>query len=98
MVDYLADNAADELLARILRIQHALGELSRRLPRTDVQASSAGGEVVVSVDRSGGLTALWLAPGVTACFTDKALERLINDTVRTAVDMATSKRPPAMSA
>jgi hypothetical protein len=97
-VDYLPDNTADELLAWIRRIQHALGELSRRLPRTDVRVSSAGGEVVVSVDSNGGLAALWLAPGVTARFTCKALERLINDTVRTAVDTATTKRSPAMSA
>jgi hypothetical protein len=97
-MDYLPDNTADELLARIRRIQHTLGELGRRLPMTDVQVSSAGAEVVVSVDRCGGLAALWLAPGVTVRFTYKALESLINDTVRTAVDIATTTRPPAISA
>src|SRR6478735_2856054 len=45
-------------------------------------------EVVVSVDRHGRLMSLQLASSSTARFTCEALECLINDTVRAAVDLA----------
>ena len=48
----------------------------------------SGGEVVVSVDRHGRLMSLKLASGSTARFTYEALERLINDTLHAAVDLA----------
>ena len=50
--------------------------------------SSAGGEVVVSVDRHGRLVALQLAPGTTARLTCEVLELLINATLCRAVDLA----------
>jgi hypothetical protein len=56
-------------------------ELERRLPSDGVRMVSAGGEVVVSVDRVGRLVALQLAPGSTATFTCATLERLINETL-----------------
>ena len=73
---------------RIGRIRTVVDELQRRTPSTEVRVSSAGGEVVLSVDRHGRLTSLQLAPGSTVRFTCEALERLINDTLCAAVDLA----------
>jgi YD repeat-containing protein len=65
-----------------------VNKLQRQSPSTEVRVSSAGGEVVVSVDRHGRLMSLKLASGSTARFTYDALERLINDTLDAAVDLA----------
>lgn len=72
---------AERVAARIGRLRGAVQELERRLPSDGVQMVSAGGEVVVSVDRVGRLVALQLAPGSTATFTCATLERLINETL-----------------
>ena len=60
-MDDEARTLAASVAARIGCIQAAVDKLQRRLPRTDVRVSSAGGEVVVSVDRHGRLVALQLA-------------------------------------
>jgi YD repeat-containing protein len=84
---------AVELAARIEEIvEGVLVELKRRFATADVEVISVGGDVAVSVDRSGRLVELRLAAGSTARFTYDALERLINDTLNTAVDIATQHR------
>jgi hypothetical protein len=79
---------ATQVSDRIERIRAVVDELQRRSPSMEVRVSSAGGEVVVSVDRHGRLMSLQLASSSTARFTCEALECLINDTVRAAVDLA----------
>lgn len=86
-MDHLA-GLATQVADRIGRIRSMVDELQRRSPSMEVRVSSAGGEVLVSVDRHGRLTSLQLAPGSTARFTCEALECLINDTLRVAVDLA----------
>jgi YbaB/EbfC DNA-binding family len=83
-----AAGIATQVADRIGRIRSVVDDLQRRSPSMEVRASSAGGEVLVSVDRHGRLTSLQLAPGSTARFTCEALECLINDTLRVAVDLA----------
>jgi YD repeat-containing protein len=83
-----AAGLATQVADRIGRIRTVVDELQRRSPSTEVRVSSAGGEVVVSVDRHGRLMSLQLASGSTVRFTYEALERLINDTLRAAVDLA----------
>lgn len=51
---------------RIERIRAVVDELQRRSPSMEVRVSSAGGEVVVSVDRHGRLMSLQLASSSTA--------------------------------
>ena len=87
-MDDEARTLAASVAARIGCIQAAVDKLQRRLPRTDIRVSSAGGEVVVSVDRHGRLVALQLAPGTTARLTCEVLELLINATLCRAVDLA----------
>ncbi|WP_413467971.1 YbaB/EbfC family nucleoid-associated protein [Mycobacterium sp. RTGN4] len=79
---------ATQVADRIGRIRTAVNELQRRSPSTEVRVSSAGGEVVVSVDRHGRLISLKLTSGSTVHFTYEALERLINDTLHAAVELA----------
>ena len=80
---------ATQVSDRIERIRAVVDELQRRSPSMEVRVSSAGGEVVVvSVDRHGRLMSLQLASSSTARFTCEALECLINDTMRAAVDLA----------
>jgi YD repeat-containing protein len=79
---------ATQVADRIGRIRTVVNELQRRSPGTEVRVSSAGGDVMVSVDRHGRLMSLKLASGSTARFTYDALERLINDTLDAAVDLA----------
>lgn len=86
-MDHLA-GLATQVADRIGRIRSVVDELQRRSPSMEVRVSSAGGEVLVSVDRHGRLASLQLAPGSTARFTCEALECLINDTLRVAVDLA----------
>jgi hypothetical protein len=86
-MDHAAGVAA-QVADRIGRIRVLVDELQRRSPSMEVRVSSAGGEVVVSVDRHGRLMSLQLASGSTVCFTCEALERLINETLRAAVDLA----------
>src|ERR1700731_1001537 len=86
-MDHVA-GLATQVADRIGRIRAGGDELQRRSPRTEVRVSSAGGDVVVSVDRHGRLMSLQLASGSTVRFTCDALERLINDTFRVAVDLA----------
>lgn len=83
---------------RIERIRLLVDELQRRSPSAEVHVSSAGGEVMVSVDRRGRLMSLKLASGTTACFTSDALENLINDTLRAAVDLAARPDRQSVSA
>ena len=87
-MNHLTD-LATEVAARIRRTQAAVDELQRRSPSPDVRASSRGGEVVVSVNERGRLVGLQLAPGLTSRMTCEALECLLNDTLRTAVDRTT---------
>jgi len=87
-MDHVA-GIATKVADRIGRIRTVVDELQRRSPTTEVRVSSAGGEVVVSVDRHGRLMSLQLASGSTGRYTYEALERLINQTLRTAVDLAT---------
>jgi DNA-binding protein YbaB len=87
-MDDEAEILAASVAATIGCIQAAVDKLQRRLPDTDVWVSSAGGEVVVSVDRHGRLVALQLASEVTASVTCEVLECLINATLRRAVDLA----------
>ena len=90
-----ARTLAASVAVRIGCIQAAVDKLQRRLPGTDVWVSSAGGEVVVSVDRHGRLVALQLASGATARLTCEVLELLINATLCRAVDLAVgAKRSP----
>ena len=86
-MDHVA-GLATQVADRIGRIRAVVDELQRRSPSREVRVSSAGGEVVVSVDRHGRLMSLKLASGSTVSFTCDALERLINDTLRVAVDLA----------
>ena len=86
-MDHVA-GLATQVADRIGRIRAVVDELQRRSPSTEVRVSSAGGEVLVSVDGHGRLMFLQLAPGSTARFTCDALEWLINDTLRVAVDLA----------
>jgi hypothetical protein len=86
-MDHVA-GLATQVADRIGRIRAGVDELHRRSPSTEVRVSSAGGEVVVSVDRHGRLMSLQLASGSTARFTCEALECLINDTLHVAVDLA----------
>jgi YD repeat-containing protein len=86
-MDHVA-GLATQVADRIGRIRTVVNELQRRSPSTEVRVSSAGGEVVVSVDRYGRLMSLKLASGSTVRFTYEALERLINDTLHAAVDLA----------
>jgi hypothetical protein len=86
-MDHVA-GLATQVADRIGRIRTVVDELRRRSPSTEVRVSSAGGEVLVSVDRYGRLMSLQLAPGSTVRFTCEALECLINDTLRVAVDLA----------
>ncbi len=79
---------ADELMARLDRVQVALAELQHRSNR--VRVASAGGEVEVYVDSAGRLVDLRLAPTATAHLAHERLEALINDTWRAAVDAASS--------
>jgi YD repeat-containing protein len=79
---------ATQVANRIGRIRAVVDELQRQSPSTEVRVSSAGGEVVVSVDRHGRLLSVQLASGSTVRFTCEVLERLINDTLRAAVDLA----------
>ena len=83
-----AAGIATQVADRIGRIRAAVDELRRRSPSMEVRVSSAGGEVVVSVDRHGRLMSLQLASGSTVRFTCEALEGLINDTLCAAVDLA----------
>jgi YbaB/EbfC DNA-binding family len=94
-MDDEAGTLAGSVAARIGCIQATVNKLQRRLPGTDVWVSSAGGEVVVSVDRYGRLVALQLASGATARLSCEVLECLINATLRRAVDLAVgAKRSP----
>ncbi|MFG1930646.1 hypothetical protein ACGFK1_08295 [Mycobacterium sp. NPDC048908] len=86
-MDHVAGIAA-QVADRIGRIRSAVDELQRQSPSSEVRVSSAGGEVLVSVDRLGRLMSIQLAPGSTVRFTCDALECLINDTLRVAVDLA----------
>jgi YbaB/EbfC DNA-binding family len=96
-MDHLTALATD-VAARIRRTQAAVDELQRRLPRPGSQVSSSGDEVVVSVNEHGRLVELQLASGLTARMTCAALECLINDTLRTAVDLAVRTDRRLMSA
>lgn len=79
---------ADELIARLDRVQVALDALQHRSNR--VRMVSAGGEVEVYVDSAGRLVDLRLAPTATAHLAYEPLEVLINDTWRAAIDAASS--------
>jgi hypothetical protein len=94
-MDDEAGTLAVPVAARIDCIRAAVDKLQRRLPSTDVRVSSAGGEVVVSVDRHGRLVALQLASGTTARLTCENLELLINAALCRAVNLAVgAKRSP----
>jgi hypothetical protein len=86
---------AEHVEARIARLRRAVHELERRFAGDHVQAASQGGEVVVSVDASGRLLGLQLAPGLTGRLTCTTLERLINETICAAVTVATRADRPA---
>lgn len=84
-----------EIAARIGRTQASVAELQRRLPSVGVRVSSAGGEVVVSVNEQGRLMALQLESDLTDRVSCDALEGLINNTLRVAVDLAGAHRATA---
>jgi hypothetical protein len=77
-----------------VRIAERIGRLSGAIHRlrearsNEIRAGSPDRDVEVSVDDGGRLVWLWLAPGTTTRFTSEALEELINDTLREAVDLA----------
>lgn len=50
-----------------------------------VEVASAGGDVVVSVDGTGRLVSLWLAPGCVTGYSSAELEQLINSVLGAAV-------------
>jgi len=81
-----------ELAVRIAERIGRLSDVTRRLNRGGrsnvIRAESANRDVAVSVDHDGRLVWLWLVPGTTARLTGEALQRLINDTLREAVDLA----------
>ena len=81
-----------EIADRIGRTQASVAELQRRLPSVGVRVSSAGGEVVVSVNEQGRLMALQLESDLTDRVSCDALESLINNTLRVAVDLAGAHR------
>lgn len=90
-MDHLAESnpvVAARLSGRIERLRCALNRLRQEGVSTDIRVESPGGDVAVSVDRGGRLVALWLAPGSTHRFTHQALECLINDALRAAVEFA----------
>jgi hypothetical protein len=79
---------AEQVEARIARLRCAVHDLELRFAGVHVQVTSEGGEVMVSVDASGQLVALHLAPGLTGRLTRATLERLINETICAAVTVA----------
>jgi hypothetical protein len=79
---------AEHFEARIARLRCAIRDLELRLGSVRVQAASEGGEVVVSVDASGRLLGLQLAPGLTGRLACATLERLINETICAALTVA----------
>jgi hypothetical protein len=79
---------AEQVEARIARLRCAVHDLELRFAGVRVQAASEGGEVVVSVDANGRLVGLHLAPGLTGRITCATLERLINETICSAVTVA----------
>ena len=79
---------AEQVEARIARLRCAVHALELRFAGVHVQVTSEGGEVMVSVDASGQLVALHLAPGLTGRLTRATLERLINETICAAVTVA----------
>ena len=81
---------AARIAERIGRLRDALHRLYPSLQSDEIRAESANCDVALSVDRGGRLVWLWLAPGTTTRFTSEALEGLINDTLREAVDLAFS--------
>jgi hypothetical protein len=79
---------AEQVEARIARLRCAVHDLELRFAGVRVQATSEGGEVMVSVDASGRLVGLHLTPGLTGRLTCATLERLINETICAAVTVA----------
>jgi hypothetical protein len=95
-MDHLPESGrvlAERVAARIERLRGAVQELERRFPSDAVQMASAGGEVVVSVDRGGRLVGLQLAPGSTSSFTCANLEHLINETLCAAAVCVDRRQP-----
>ncbi len=79
---------AEQIEARIARLRCAVHDLELRFAGVHVQAMSEGGEVMVSVDASGRLVGLHLAPGLTGRLPCATLERLINEIICAAVTVA----------
>ncbi len=92
MDDQAGDSRLRSVADRIEELEWVLVELKRRFATANVEVISAGGDVAAAVDPSGRLVELQLAPGSTTRFTCNALERLINDTLNAAVDIATQRR------
>ena len=76
---------------RLDRLYERLDEINVAWARLNVQAEGGDGDVVVSVNDKGQLTALSLADGCTVRYTHLALEELINATLRAAVKVAAAE-------
>lgn len=79
-------------VARIERVQQTLRNLRKKWASVDVHMESANGDVQLTVNHHGRLTALSLAPGCTTRYTNEALEQVISTTLRAAVTDAYAER------
>ncbi len=79
-------------VARIERVQQTLRDLRKKWASIDVHMESANGDVQLTVNHHGRLTALSLAPGCTTRYTNEALEQVISTTLQAAVADAYAER------
>jgi hypothetical protein len=77
-----------DLLDGVERVRKMIADLAGCMPVPGVCASSELGEVIVWVDERGRLRFIGLAPDWSLCCGWEALEYLINDTIRRAVEIA----------
>jgi DNA-binding protein YbaB len=76
---------------RFERLHARLENLKAQWAQLNIEAQGADGDVKLSVNHKGQLTALSLAEGCTTRYTHLALEDLINTTLREAVKAAAAE-------
>jgi DNA-binding protein YbaB len=87
--NYQADKELTaSVIARVERVSAMLSKVLEDIAAVDVEASGGDGDVVLSVNSQGQLTALSLAQGCTSRYTHSALSELINTTIDEAVNAA----------
>ena len=93
--DFIDFDAQAELVRRNIerfeRLYAQLEEINAAWGRLNIEAEGGDGDVALSVNHKGQLTALSLAEGCTLRYTHLGLEELINTTLREAVKVAATE-------